>query len=48
MGASRTGVIPCVVGAVENVVDNLKGSGGIGLVDFVQVRPGCNGEGGGG
>ena len=44
-GASRNGVIPHVVGTVEDVVDNLKGSSGIGLIDFIQVRPGGNREG---
>ena len=45
VGASRTGVIPCVVGTVEDIVDNLKGSSRVGLIDFVQVRPGSDGEG---
>ena len=44
-GASRTWVIPCIVGAVEGVVDNLKGSSGVFLIDFVQVGPGGDGEG---
>ena len=44
-GASRTGVIPRVVGAVEGVVDDLKGGSGVCLIDFVQVRPGGDGEG---
>ena len=44
-GASRTWVIPRVVGAVEGVVDDLKGGSGVGLIDFVQVGPGGNGEG---
>ena len=47
VGASRTWVIPRIVGAVEGIVDNLKGSLGVGLIDFIQVRPGGNGEGGG-
>ena len=34
-GASRTWVVPRVVGTVEGVVDDLKGSSGIGLIDFV-------------
>ena len=45
VGASRTWVVPGVMGTVEDIVDNLKGSSGIGLVDFIQVRPGCDGEG---
>ena len=44
-GASRTWVIPCIVGTVGDVVDNLKGSGGVGLIDFIQVRPGGDREG---
>ena len=39
MGASRTWVIPSVVGTVEDIVDNLKGSGRVLLVDGVQVGP---------
>ena len=46
-GASRAWVVPRVVGAVEGVVDNLKGNSGVCLIDFVQVRPGGDGEGGG-
>ena len=46
MGASRTWVIPSIVGTVEDVVDDLKGSGRVGLIDFVQVRPEGNGESG--
>jgi len=45
MGASRTWVIPGVVGTVEDIVDNLKGSSRVGLIDLVQVRPGGDGEG---
>ena len=44
-GASRAWVIPSIVGAVEDVVDDLKGSSGVGLMDFIQVGPGGNGEG---
>ena len=44
-GASRTGVVPRVVGAVEGVVDDLEGGAGVGLIDFVQVGPGGDGEG---
>ena len=47
VGASRAGVVPRVVGAVEDVVDDLEGSGGVGLIDFVQVGPGSDREGGG-
>ena len=44
-GASRTWVIPHVVGAVEDIVDDLKGGGRVGLIDFVQVGPGGDREG---
>ena len=44
-GASGTWVIPSIVGTVEGVVDNLKGGGGVLLVDGVQVRPRGDGEG---
>jgi len=44
MGASRTWVIPSVVGTVEDIVDDLKGGSRVGLIDFVQVRPGGDGE----
>ena len=44
-GASRTWVIPRVVGTVEGVVDDLKGGSGVCLIDFVQVGPGGDGEG---
>ena len=44
-GASRAWVVPSVVGAVEDIVDNLKGSGRVGLIDFVQVGPGGDREG---
>ena len=46
-GASRTWVVPRVVGTVEDIVDDLKGGSRVGLIDFVQVRPGSDGEGGG-
>jgi len=45
IGASRTWVIPSVVRTVEDVVDDLKGGGGVLLVDSIQVRPRGNGEG---
>ena len=45
MGASRTWVIPSVVGTVEGIVDDLKGGGGVLLIDGVQVGPGGDGEG---
>jgi len=45
MGASGTWVIPSVVGTVEDIVDDLKGSGGVLLVDGVQVGPRGDGEG---
>ena len=44
-GASRTWVIPRIVGTVEGVVDDLKGGSGVGLIAFVQVGPGGDGEG---
>ena len=44
-GASRTWVVLCVVGAVEGVVDDLEGGSGVGLIDFIQVGPGGDGEG---
>jgi len=45
MGASGTWVIPSVVGAVEDIVDDLKGGGRVLLVDGVQVGPRGDGEG---
>jgi len=50
MGASGTWVIPSVVGVetVEDVVDDLKGSSRVLLVDGIQVRPRGNGDGRGG
>jgi len=47
-GASGTWVIPSVAGTVEDIVDDLKGGGGVLLVDGVQVRPRGNGDGRGG
>ena len=44
-GASRARVVPSVVRTIEDVVDDLKGGSRVGLIDFVQVRPGSNGEG---
>ena len=44
-GASGTWIVPSVVGTVEDVVDNLKGGGGVLLIDGVQVGPGGDGEG---
>ena len=44
-GASGAWIIPSVVGTVEDVVDDLKGGGGVLLVDGVQVRPRGDGEG---
>ena len=43
--ASGAWVVPRVVGTVEGVVDDLEGGSGIGLIDFIQVRPGGNREG---
>ena len=48
MGTSGTWVIPSVVGTVEDVIDDLKGGGGILLIDGVQVGPGGDGDGRGG
>ena len=44
-GTSGTWVIPSVVGTVEDVVDDLKGGGGVLLVDGVQIGPRGDGEG---
>ena len=44
-GASRAWVVPRVVGAVEGVIDDLKGGSGVCLIDFVQVGPGGDREG---
>jgi len=43
--ASGAWIIPSVVGTVEDVVDDLKGGGGVLLIDGVQVGPGGDGEG---
>jgi len=48
MGASGAWIIPGVVGTVEDIVDDLKGGGGVLLVDGVQVRPRGDGDGRGG
>jgi len=45
VGASRAWIIPSVVRTVENIVDDLKGSGGVLLIDGIQVGPGGNREG---
>jgi len=47
-GASGAWIIPSVAGAVEDVVDDLKGGGGVLLIDGVQVGPGGDGDGRGG
>jgi len=47
-GASGAWIIPSVVGTVEDVVDDLKGGGGVLLVDRVQVGPRGDGDGRGG
>jgi len=47
-GASGAWIIPSVVGTVEDVVDDLKGGGGVFLIDGVQVGPGGDGDGRGG
>ena len=44
-GASGTWVIPSVVGTVEDIVDDLKGGGGVLLVDGIQVGPRGDREG---
>ena len=48
MGASGTWVIPSVTRTVEGIVDDLKGGGGVLLVDGVQVGPRGDGDGRGG
>jgi len=48
LGASGTWIIPSITGAVEDVVDDLKGGGGVLLIDGVQVGPGGDGDGRGG
>jgi len=48
LGASGTWIIPSVTGTVEDVVDDLKGGGGVLLVDGVQVGPRGDGDGRGG
>ena len=40
MGASVTWVIPTVMGTIEDIIDDLKGGSRVGLIDFIQVRPG--------
>ena len=45
LGASGTWIIPSVAGTVEGIVDDLKGSGGVLLIDGIQVGPGGDGEG---
>ena len=47
-GASGAWIIPSVVGTVEDVVNDLKGGGGVLLIDGVQVGPGGDGDGRGG
>jgi len=48
MGASGAWIIPSVVGTVEDIVDDLKGGGGVLLVDGIQVGPRGDGDGRGG
>ena len=48
LGASGAWVIPSIAGTVEGVVDDLKGGGGVLLVDGVQVGPRGDGDGRGG
>ena len=48
MGASGAWIVPSVVRTVEDVVDDLKGSGRVLLIDGIQVRPGGDGDGRGG
>jgi len=48
LGASGTWIIPSVTGTVEDIVDDLKGGGGVLLIDGVQVGPGGDGDGRGG
>jgi len=44
-GASGAWIIPSVAGTIEDVVDDLKGGGGVLLIDGIQVGPGGDGEG---
>ena len=44
MGASGAWIVPSVVRTVEDVVDDLKGGGGVLLVDGVQVGPRGDGD----
>jgi len=48
MRASGAWIIPSVVGTVEDIVDDLKGGGGVLLVDGVQVGPRGDRDGRGG
>jgi len=48
LGASGAWIIPSVTGTVEGVVDDLKGGGGVLVIDSVQVGPGGDGDGRGG
>jgi len=48
LGASGAWIIPSITGAVEGVVDDLKGGGRVLLIDGVQVGPGGDGDGRGG
>ena len=44
----RAGVVPGVVGTVEEVLDDLVGGGDVELVSVVKLRPRGGGKGGGG
>ena len=46
--AVGTWIIPSVVGAIEEVLNDLVGGGDVYLVDIVNLRPRGNREGGGG
>ena len=44
----RAGVVPGVVGTVEEVLNDLVGSGDVELIDVIKLGPGSSGKGGGG
>ena len=44
----RAGVVPSVVGTIEEVLDNLVGGGDVELVNVVKLGPGGGRESGGG
>ena len=44
----RAGVVPGVVGTIEEVLDNLIGSSDIELINIIKLGPRGSGKGGGG